>query len=43
VHARVREIVPTLGADRPPSPDIAFVGALLASGAVEYACAMDVK
>jgi histidine ammonia-lyase len=43
VHARVREIVPTLGADRPPSPDIASVGALLASGAVEYACAMDVK
>jgi histidine ammonia-lyase len=43
VHARVREIVPTLGADRPPSPDIASVGALLASGALEYACAMDVK
>jgi histidine ammonia-lyase len=43
VHAHVREIVPTLGADRPPSPDITSVGALLASGAVEYACAMDVK
>jgi histidine ammonia-lyase len=43
VHARVREIVPTLGADRPPSPDIVSVGALLASGALEYACAMDVK
>ncbi|HEX2339308.1 MAG TPA: histidine ammonia-lyase [Vicinamibacterales bacterium] len=43
VHARVREIVPTLGADRPPSPDIAAIGALLASGEVEHACAMDVK
>jgi histidine ammonia-lyase len=43
VHARVRKVVPTLGADRPPSPDIAAIGALLASGAVEHACAMDVK
>jgi histidine ammonia-lyase len=43
VHARVRNIVPMLGADRPPSPDIAAIGAALASGEVEHACAMDVK
>jgi histidine ammonia-lyase len=43
VHAHVRGIVPALGADRPPSPDIAAIGAALASGEVEHACAMDVK
>jgi histidine ammonia-lyase len=43
VHAHVRGIVPALGVDRPPSPDIAAIGAALASGEVEHACAMDVK
>ncbi|MGH9313746.1 MAG: histidine ammonia-lyase [Vicinamibacterales bacterium] len=43
VHARVRETVPALGADRPPSPDIAAIGAALASGVLEHACPMDVK
>jgi histidine ammonia-lyase len=43
VHARVREIVPTLDGDRPPSPDIAAIGTLIASGTLENACALDVK
>jgi histidine ammonia-lyase len=43
VHARVRELVPTLGADRPPAPDIVAIGAAIASGSLENACAMDVK
>ena len=33
--ARVREAVPPLGDDRPPSPDIAAVAGLIASGAVD--------
>jgi histidine ammonia-lyase len=43
VHARVRAEVPTLGDDRPPSPDIEVIADLIARGAVERACAMEVK
>jgi histidine ammonia-lyase len=43
VHARVREVVPTLAADRPPAPDLDAARALIAEGAVEYACGLDVN
>jgi hypothetical protein len=35
--------VPVLGADRPPSPDIEAIVALIASRAVEDACGTRVK
>ena len=38
VHARVRAVVPPLGEDRPPSPDIEAVAGLIASGAVDETC-----
>jgi histidine ammonia-lyase len=37
VHERVRRDVAPLDRDRPPSPDIAAIDALIASGAVEHA------
>jgi histidine ammonia-lyase len=43
VHARLRDAVPTLDADRPPAPDIEAIAALIASGAVERSCALEVK
>jgi histidine ammonia-lyase len=43
VHARVRDIVPTLGADRVLSGDIEAIAATIAAGAVEHACGMEVK
>jgi histidine ammonia-lyase len=43
VHARVRSEVPTLGDDRPPSPDIETISKLITRGSVERACALDVK
>jgi histidine ammonia-lyase len=43
VHARVREIVPTLTDDRPPAPDIEAIASLIANGALERACAAEVK
>ena len=43
VHARVRTAVPTLGDDRPPSPDIETIADLIAAGAIERACAVEVK
>jgi len=43
VHARVRSVVPTLAADRPPSPDIETISDLIARGALERACAIEVK
>jgi histidine ammonia-lyase len=43
VHARVRADVPTLAADRPPSPDIEAISRLIAAGAMERACAIEVK
>jgi histidine ammonia-lyase len=43
VHALVRSRVPTLERDRAPSPDIAIAANLIATGAVETACATRVK
>ena len=43
VHARVRSEVPTLADDRPPSPDIEAISKLIARGALERACAIEVK
>ena len=43
VHARVRSLVPPLAGDRPPAPDIEQISALIASGALESACAREVK
>jgi histidine ammonia-lyase len=43
VHAAVRAQVPALGDDRPPAPDIAAIAALIASGAFERACPVEVK
>jgi histidine ammonia-lyase len=43
VHARLREHVPTLDDDRPPSRDIASITELIASGDLERACAMKVN
>jgi histidine ammonia-lyase len=43
VHAIVRKIVPTLGDDRPPAPDIEAIAALIADAAFESACASEVK
>src|SRR5262249_2352167 len=43
VHALVRSRVPTLGADRPPAPDIAAITELIASNEIENACGGDVK
>jgi histidine ammonia-lyase len=37
VHAAVRREVPTLLDDRPPSPDLDRIAALIGSGALEYA------
>jgi len=37
VHEEVRGVVPTLGDDRPPSPDIDAIAALIARGRLEYA------
>jgi hypothetical protein len=35
--------VPTLGDDRPPSPDIEEIAKLIARGSLERACAIEVK
>jgi histidine ammonia-lyase len=43
VHARVRSDVPTLTGDRPPSPDIECISELIARGALERACGIEVK
>jgi histidine ammonia-lyase len=43
VHEIVRSRVPMLSADRPPSPDIDAIVALIASRAVEDACGTRVK
>lgn len=37
VHAAVRDEVPTLVDDRPPSPDLDRIAAMIGSGALEYA------
>jgi histidine ammonia-lyase len=43
VHARLREAVPPLVADRPPAPDIDALHAAIASGALEYAAGVVVN
>ncbi|MGH9409753.1 MAG: aromatic amino acid lyase, partial [Vicinamibacterales bacterium] len=43
VHARVRVEVPTLAVDRPPSADIETISELIAGGAIERACPIEVK
>jgi histidine ammonia-lyase len=43
VHARVRSAVATLDGDRPPAPDMASISELIAGGAIERACAAEVK
>jgi histidine ammonia-lyase len=43
VHRSIREHVAPLVADRPPSPDIAAIDALIAAGTVEHATGLDVK
>jgi histidine ammonia-lyase len=43
VHAFVRAHVPTLDQDRPPAPDIEWIAGAITSGAIERACAAEVK
>jgi histidine ammonia-lyase len=43
VHAAVRSRVPPLDVDRPPSPDIATIAAMIATGEIEGACGGVVK
>ncbi len=43
VHTAVRDIVPTLGDDRPPAPDIERISNMITDGSLESSCAMDVK
>jgi histidine ammonia-lyase len=43
VHARVRAAVPPLAGDRPPSPDIERIAAMILDGSLESACADVVK
>jgi histidine ammonia-lyase len=43
VHALVRSRVPTLDDDRPPSPDIAAIVKMIATGMLENACGDLVK
>jgi histidine ammonia-lyase len=43
VHAHVRAIVPVLGDDRPPAPDIDAISKLITRGTLESSCALEVK
>ena len=43
VHACVRSVVPSLTDDRPPAPDIDAITQLIAGGALEASCGMEVK
>jgi histidine ammonia-lyase len=43
VHARVRDLVPTLADDRPPAPDIEKISQLIADGDLESLCGAEVK
>jgi histidine ammonia-lyase len=38
IHAAIRAVVPTLGVDRPPAPDIDAIAGLVEAGALERAC-----
>ncbi len=42
-HGRVRSIVPHLAGDRPPSPDIEAIAAIIADGSLERSCGVEVK
>ena len=43
VHEAIRRIVPTLGVDRPPAPDIERISEMIASGEIERACGLDLR
>jgi histidine ammonia-lyase len=43
VHARVRDRVPMLASDRPPSRDIREISRLIEGGDLDRACAMKVN
>jgi histidine ammonia-lyase len=43
VHALVRSLVPPLGDDRPPAPDIERIAAMIADGRLDSSCGGDVK
>jgi histidine ammonia-lyase len=43
VHAAVRNIVPTLGDDRPPAPDIERIARMIVDGSLQSSCTMEVK
>jgi histidine ammonia-lyase len=43
VHETIRARVPTLERDRPPSPDIAVITAMIEAGDLERACALKVN
>jgi histidine ammonia-lyase len=43
VHTRVRSVVPPLATDRPPSPDIERIAAMIIDGSLESSCAREVK
>jgi histidine ammonia-lyase len=43
VHERVRAVVPALGDDRPPAPDIEAISRLIADGGLDAATGADVK
>jgi histidine ammonia-lyase len=43
VHARVREAVPRLTDDRPPTPDIETISELITGGLLESSCETEVK
>ena len=43
VHAFVRSMVPPLAGDRPPSPDIERITAMILDGSFESSCAEEVK
>jgi histidine ammonia-lyase len=43
VQRAVREVVPTLAADRSPAPDIDHVDTLIARGAIDGAAGIDIR
>jgi histidine ammonia-lyase len=43
VHEAIRKIVPTLGVDRPPAPDIEQISELIGSGEIERACGLNLR
>jgi histidine ammonia-lyase len=43
VHRRVRSVVPALGGDRAPAPDIERIAQAIADGSLEDSCGMEVK